>query len=129
MFFVVLYDLVLLIYAILFLPKILFDFSKYKGTISKRLFFKKPKFRPDKKTIWIHAVSLGEMKAAALLSSRIKKEEDVFLIVSTATKTGFKEGEKNSLADHLMYLPLDFSWIMRKLIKFFQCIIWNVAFI
>jgi 3-deoxy-D-manno-octulosonic-acid transferase len=118
------YNFFLGLYFIFLFPKVLSNLPKYRSTILDRFFFKaKRGVNPEgRKTIWIHAVSLGEMKVAALLANKIKEEEEkLFLVVSTSTKTGFAEAKKAiSFADYHLFLPLDFSRTMNKLVSFFK---------
>lgn len=69
--------------------------------------------------IWIHAVSLGETKAASSLIPHIKETyPDSTLIVTSITSTGH-EAAKSCIpeADHYFFLPLDISWIMRRFVR------------
>ena len=120
----VLYNIFLGLYFCVTLPVYLFNLKKYRSTIMERLFFKtKGLYRPKgKKVVWIHAVSLGETKVASAIARKIKDEnEDCFLIVSTTTKTGYKEGKKSiGFANAHFFLPLDFSWIMKKIMRFYK---------
>ncbi len=76
-------------------------------------------FRERKEVVWIHAVSVGEAKAAAPLARAIKRQKpNVFLVMSTITETGLVEAKKSvTVADFHFYLPYDFSWIMRRTLK------------
>lgn len=117
------YDVFLAFYLIVKIPVVLLNFKKYRSTIVERFFhFSKNKILPkDRKIVWVHAVSLGETKAASLLTKKMKSEkEDLFIVLSTLTKTGFAEGKKNLEVDYHLYLPLDFSFVMKKLMAFFK---------
>ena len=62
-----------------------------------------------KQSIWIHAVSVGEVLAALPLARRLKEQfPRRRLVVSTTTVTGQKLArEKMSFADAIFYFPLD----------------------
>ncbi len=62
--------------------------------------------------IWIHAVSLGETKAIIPLLAEIKDAE---IYITTATQTGQTEAKK--ITKNAFYLPIDFSFVMKKLVK------------
>ncbi|HEY4254898.1 MAG TPA: glycosyltransferase N-terminal domain-containing protein [Chlamydiales bacterium] len=63
--------------------------------------------------VWIHAVSVGEVKAASALAKKLKKNR--FLLVTTQSKTGQEEARRSiSEADCIAFLPLDFSWTLRR---------------
>lgn len=120
----ILYNFFLGAYFLFTLPRYLLNFKKYRSTLVERLFFVKKNISipKEKKVIWIHAVSLGETKVASLLAKKIKDDnKDIYLIISSTTKTGFEEAQKNiSFADHFLFLPLDFSWTMKRLMNFFN---------
>ncbi len=64
--------------------------------------------------IWIHAASVGEVKAARALA-RALKTPGSFLLVTTASATGQQEVKRSIPdADAIRFLPLDLSWILRK---------------
>ena len=67
--------------------------------------------------IWLHAVSLGEMKAAAPLIELLLPCE---LLITTATATGFEEAKRSFPFAQIRYFPLDFSYIMRKWLRAFS---------
>lgn len=80
---------------------------------------KLPKIDHRRPVIWIHAVSVGETKAASSLIPHIKESHpDSTLIVTSITETGH-EAAKMCIpqADHHFFLPLDISWIMRRFVK------------
>jgi 3-deoxy-D-manno-octulosonic-acid transferase len=72
--------------------------------------------QPDKKCIWIHAVSVGEVNATTTLIKELEKRfPDYEIVLSTTTDTGFARA--NALfADKLsvFYFPMDFSRTMRR---------------
>lgn len=110
-------NLVLFLYFLLIAPKLLWERLKGKRhpALMQRLGFGLPK--PNKKVIWIHAVSVGEIKAAQPLFKALKSQ-DIYLFISTTTATGMAEA-KRSLpgADFYSYLPLDFTWVARRFVK------------
>ena len=114
------YDLFLHLYVCASLPKIVRDWPKYKNNFWKRLGVGFPHIEKNgRPLVWIHGVSLGETKAAAPLVKRLKSLQNPPLIVlSTTTETGHAEGLKNApLADFHLFLPFDFSYIIRPIIK------------
>jgi len=68
--------------------------------------------------IWIHAVSVGEaMAVRGLFSGLAKAYADKKFIISTVTSTGNKIAKSIARDNDLVtYLPLDFSFIVRKVI-------------
>ncbi len=69
--------------------------------------------------IWFHAASVGEVKALVTILPKLKKEKpDCSIAVSVMTKTGKKQaGESLPQADLLFYVPLDFPFILRKVLS------------
>lgn len=114
------YDFCLSLWVLAFLPKI---FSKkYKNNRLYKIGLKMPDFpakEKDEYRIWIHAVSLGETKAAKSLVDLIQKEMPAASIfISTTTQTGKKEAEVNLKGiKKSFYLPLDFSFLAKKIVK------------
>lgn len=118
-----LYNSALVLLFTLYLPKYigarLFQ-KKYKRSFLYRLGIKKPSFVLAKKpVIWIHAVSLGEAKASIAFASEARKTyPEATILFSSATETGFDEVKKSLpfITDNF-FLPFDFSWIIRPLVK------------
>jgi len=70
------------------------------------------------KVIWIHAVSLGEMKAASILAPLLRKAfPQHTLLFSSVTHTGNKVARTIATADEgVFYLPLDVSFITDRVV-------------
>ncbi|ANO31838.1 3-deoxy-D-manno-octulosonic acid transferase [Vibrio breoganii] len=70
------------------------------------------------KPIWIHTVSVGETIAATPLIRAIKEEypqQDI--LITTTTTTGAEQASKLSdIAEH-RYMPVDFSWCVKRFLK------------
>ena len=102
-------------------PKIALDRLRGKRhpAFFQRLGFSLP--TPAQKTvIWIHAVSVGEVKAAAPFFHLLKDTfPDAWFCITTTTATGQEEAKTRSLtmADAFLYLPLDFSFAARRFVK------------
>lgn len=109
----ILYDLSIFLFSIFSLPK---AFKKYRKTFLEKLGLRLPK--ASKGCIWIHAVSVGEVKASITLIQELKKRaphQKIYL--STVTETGLKTAKQSNAIDHVFILPIDFSITMRRLIK------------
>jgi 3-deoxy-D-manno-octulosonic-acid transferase len=71
---------------------------------------------PQKKCIWLHAVSVGEVNAAQTLLAEMEKQfPDFEIVVSATTDTGFARARK-LFAPRLkvFYFPFDLSWVTRR---------------
>ena len=71
---------------------------------------------PQKKCIWLHAVSVGEVNAAQTLIAEMDKQfPDHEIVVSTTTDTGFARAQKLFGQTRVVfYFPFDFSRISRR---------------
>lgn len=94
--------------------------NKSRPQFFKRLGVGFPRIdKQGRKLIWIHAVSVGEMRAVAPLIKRLKQEKNPPLIIlSTVTNTGHAEGKRAAPeADYHVFLPFDLSYRIRPLVK------------
>jgi len=70
----------------------------------------------EKKCIWIHAVSVGEVNATRLLVDGLAQiDDDYEIVISATTDTGYQRAKaiyKDKLK--VFYFPLDISPVMRK---------------
>ncbi len=69
--------------------------------------------------IWIHAASVGEVKALGPLVDAIKSRDSSYkIILSNTTKTGKKQAEKSlKNVDGVFFAPVDLSWVISKVVK------------
>ncbi|HSX12125.1 MAG TPA: glycosyltransferase N-terminal domain-containing protein, partial [Rhabdochlamydiaceae bacterium] len=118
------YDCALFMLGLAAIPKLLWNLikkGKYRTSFAARFGFRLPEINADKKgpVIWMHAISVGESKAIApLFSALAKKHPDATFFVSSTTETGHEEAKRCLKgADGYFFLPLDFSWIMKKTIQ------------
>jgi 3-deoxy-D-manno-octulosonic-acid transferase len=72
----------------------------------------------NKKTIWIHAASIGEMKIAVEVSRKLIKNghTDILITSNTPTSKILFENSKLENITHC-YLPMDFYLITKKFVK------------
>jgi len=113
----IVYDLIFLVFVIFYLPlyflrgKLNFGFLRRLGFLPAQLNLDRP--------IWIHAVSVGEAIAIKELLAQLRLAyPGKKLVISTVTATGNKIAQ--SLVkdgDFLTYLPLDFSFIVKHVLK------------
>ena len=89
--------------------KLLPQFGQRFGLYSKEV---KEKLAPGA-DIWIHAVSVGEVKIARVLLQRLRElRPEIRVVISTTTGTGYSLAHKR-LADYktvIIYNPIDFLW-------------------
>lgn len=90
--------------------------GKYRRGLGDRLGAVAPWEGPDA-PIWLHAVSVGEVMAAAPLARAIRaRHPAISLLVSTTTETGRTVAEQRIPATRLVFFPLDFGWAVRRAI-------------
>ena len=88
-------------------------FRKYLPTLSDRLgFLRLPQLHG---VIWVHAVSVGEVKAIERLVERLRQQfPQRRIVVSTATPTGQELARRRSdIIDHTFYFPIDLPFCIR----------------
>jgi 3-deoxy-D-manno-octulosonic-acid transferase len=68
--------------------------------------------------LWIHCPSVGEVNATRTFIEEWQKRcPDRPFVISTFTNTGYHEARKKYGAERAFILPLDFSWVARKVIR------------
>ncbi len=71
-----------------------------------------------KKIIWIHAVSVGETRAAMPLVKQLRsKYPEYKILLTNVTETGHAIALKDKEIDLCLFFPFDFSWAVRKAIS------------
>ncbi|KOO16060.1 3-deoxy-D-manno-octulosonic acid transferase [Vibrio xuii] len=73
---------------------------------------------PRKGVIWVHAVSVGEVLASKELICRLAEQyPEKQLLVTTTTSTGAEQASKLGNNVTHRYMPIDFSWCVRKFLN------------
>ncbi len=71
-----------------------------------------------REVVWLHAVSVGEVMAAAdLVQALAGARPGLVVAVSTTTKTGQELAKKRLAEMPVFYLPLDFGWSVRRYLR------------
>ena len=102
-----------------FLPVLLYQklvMKKNRGGWAQRFGFV-PARGGNRKAIWVHAVSLGEVNATRSLVSELERrlpDHDVFL--SATTDTGYAAACKHYDASRVIRYPLDFSFVVNRVL-------------
>lgn len=75
-----------------------------------------------KRSIWVHAVSVGEVLSLQNLITQIKKNHPEWIVhFSCLTDTGFRMAtEKLKDVDDIFFVPLDFRVIVRKFFRYLK---------
>ncbi|MCW8858533.1 MAG: 3-deoxy-D-manno-octulosonic acid transferase, partial [Deltaproteobacteria bacterium] len=116
-----LYNLLLLLSALFLVPYYLLRglrYGKSRRGIRERLGYYSPKQLTDmqkRRIIWIHAVSVGETRAAMPLIKQIRLYYPEFqILLSNVTETGHATALEDKEIDICLFFPFDFSWAVRK---------------
>jgi len=92
--------------------------GRYRAGLAGRLGFVPRGLRAavvGQKVIWVHAVSVGEVMAAATLIRELRVVLPGWVIaVSTTTETGQRLARERLAATPVFYLPLDFKYAVRR---------------
>ena len=116
-----LYSLAIIGYAILRVPRLLYDavrHGKYIGTLGERWGRLPAAINPrGVSSIWIHAVSVGEVLATgALIPALRDRYPDHPLWLSTTTQTGRAAASGLDGVDGLFYFPFDLSPVVARVL-------------
>lgn len=78
----------------------------------------KSKIKPNEKTIWFHAASLGEYEQGLPVIEKIKVQfPNHKIVVTFFSPSGYEVRKNNTVADVTVYLPLDTKSNAQKFIK------------
>ncbi|MBY0486409.1 MAG: 3-deoxy-D-manno-octulosonic acid transferase [Flavobacteriaceae bacterium] len=78
----------------------------------------KSKIKPNEKTIWFHAASLGEYEQGLPVIEKIKIQyPNHKIVISFFSPSGYEVRKNNTVADVTVYLPLDTKSNAQKFIK------------
>jgi 3-deoxy-D-manno-octulosonic-acid transferase len=108
------YTLLLTLGLVVAFPYYLVRFRRYLPTLRDRLgFLSLPQLH---QSIWVHAVSVGEVKAVEKLLGGLRQQfPGKPLVVSTATPTGQQLArERRDIIGHTLYFPIDLPWCVRR---------------
>ena len=113
----IIYDLIALVFTAVLFPVYLFKGKFHRGFLARLGVL--PKGLNLERPIWIHAVSLGEAISIRMLVEGLRKVYPAKkFVISTVTPTGNKIAKDLAReGDLATYLPLDFSFIVRSVVK------------
>jgi 3-deoxy-D-manno-octulosonic-acid transferase len=119
----VIYSVLIVAFFALMSPSLLYQalrYRKYIGSLPQRLGYLPISFNLDaEQSIWIHAVSVGEVLIArALLPELRERYPKLRLFLSTTTMTGQQIARNNlQYVDEVFYFPLDFTFIVNRTLE------------
>ncbi|HJR58384.1 MAG TPA: 3-deoxy-D-manno-octulosonic acid transferase [Vicinamibacterales bacterium] len=115
-----LYSVLIIVFFLVTSPYLLYQavrYRKYVRSLPQRLGILPLSFNLDAdESIWIHAVSVGEvLTARALLQELRERYPRLRLFLSTTTITGHQVARNNlQFVDEVFYFPFDFGFIVRR---------------
>jgi len=121
-----LYSALLAAGLLLSLPYWLMQMSrhgKYRAGLSERL-GRLPQglgLQTTQPTIWVHAVSVGEVLATSGLITELRQRFPQHrVVISTTTDTGQKLAQKHFGGENVFYFPMDFAFAIRPFLRWLR---------
>ncbi len=119
-----LYDLILLLAAIVLTPYYLWRGLKY-GKSRRGIRERLGRFAPEslqriagRRVIWVHAVSVGETRAVVPLLRALKQGyPEHALVLTNVTETGRSVAAGLDCVDLCLFFPFDLSWVVRRVLR------------
>jgi 3-deoxy-D-manno-octulosonic-acid transferase len=113
-----LYSALVALFLLLTLPYWLLQMmrhGKYRAGLRQRFGAVPPALTgTEKRTIWVHAVSVGEVVASSAVIATLRQKFPSYrILISTTTSTGQKLAAQRFGADNVFYYPLDFAFAIR----------------
>jgi len=119
-----LYDLLLMVAAFGLVPYYLLRglrYGKSRRGIRERLGHYTPeqlRLIEGKQVIWVHAVSVGETRAARPLLKALRTQyPQAALLLTNVTETGHAVALDSAEIDLCLFFPFDFSWSVRRALE------------
>ena len=92
--------------------------GKYREGYAEKLLGLVPWRTSDKKCIWLHAVSVGEVNLLSPLLRQIRRDRPEWeCVLSTTTMTGMALARKKYSDLSVFYCPLDFTWAVKTALR------------
>jgi 3-deoxy-D-manno-octulosonic-acid transferase len=91
---------------------------KFRAGLGERFGRVPARLRPAAGSIWVHAVSVGEVLAIAGLVNAVRQAfPEQRIVVSTTTATGQRLARQRFGEENVFYFPLDFGFAIRRYFK------------
>jgi 3-deoxy-D-manno-octulosonic-acid transferase len=119
----VIYSLLILIFGVIAAPYLAYQairYKKYIGSLGQRMGYLPVSFNLDgEESIWIHAVSVGEvLTVRALISDLKRRYPHLRVFLSTTTLAGQQVARHNVPdVDAVFYFPFDLAFVVRRTLR------------
>ncbi len=114
-------NIIYLLALVLALPWLLWQrlrHGKYREGWPARFLGKIPRRASRARCLWLHAVSVGEVNLLAPILARFERlHPDWECVISTTTQAGFALAQKRYAPRMVFYMPLDFTWAVRRAMR------------
>lgn len=91
--------------------------GKYRDGWGEKLWGRLPERTGSRPSLWLHAVSVGEvLQLRPLMKLLTAQRPDWDFVITTTTRTGLDVARKEFAQHTVCYCPLDFSWAVRNAI-------------
>ncbi len=117
------YSLLILVFGIVASPYLAYQairYKKYISSLSQRMGYLPVSFNLDgEESIWIHAVSVGEVLTARALIADLKRRYPHFRIFLSTTTLGGQQVARRNVqdVDAVFYFPFDLAFIVRRTLR------------
>ena len=114
------YSILVLLVAVIASPWFIYQalrYKKYVGSLGQRMGYLPASFNIDgDESIWVHAVSVGEVLTARPLISELKKRyPNLRMFLSTTTMAGQQLARRSVRdVDAVFYFPFDFGFVVKR---------------
>jgi len=118
------YDILLFLASLIYLPIYALRGKVHREILTRLGFFKKGYFDTIRgaEVVWIHAVSVGEARAAESLVQLVRQFwPQKRIVLSVVTPTGHAILKKIATDEEIVfYAPLDISWVVKRFLSLIQ---------
>jgi 3-deoxy-D-manno-octulosonic-acid transferase len=119
----VLYSLLIVVFGVIASPYLAYQairYKKYIGSLGQRMGYLPVSFNLDgEESIWIHAVSVGEVLTVRALIADLKRRYPTLRIFLSTTTLGGQQVARGNVhdIDAVFYFPFDLSFIVRRTLR------------
>ncbi|MEW6741973.1 MAG: 3-deoxy-D-manno-octulosonic acid transferase [Planctomycetota bacterium] len=114
-----LYDLLIVIAFVVLAPYLMLRLAtsrRYRAGLKQRLGLTRLR-HPERPCVWVHGVSVGEVRAAQPLVTRLETAHpELEVVISTTTLGGQEVARRLYPGRYIFYFPLDFGPVVRKFV-------------